>query len=83
MKLLVVLLLVSGLTSCKFFSKVKDIKSNWVGLDRVCTVYSDTGTQLRKYEGNVNIESSGRKVKFELNGKRNMTFGGIVLCEEK
>ena len=55
------------------------------GLDRTLTVYDYNGKELRTYEGKIDIEvsPSNDKVLFDLNGKRNIIRGGIVIIEEK
>lgn len=55
------------------------------GLDRTLTVYDYNGKEIRTYEGKMDIEisPSNDKVLFDLDGKRNIIRGGIVIIEEK
>lgn len=85
------ILLVIGffLTSCGEAGErfAKDNQSNLQGgLDRIVKVYSDSGLLLETYEGRLDIETYtylDRKVKFDLNGKRHIIYGGVVLVDEK
>ena len=55
------------------------------GLDRVVTVYDYNGNVLTTYEGKIDVEKAdvSGKVKFDLNGKRTIVYGGIVIVQEK
>ena len=56
------------------------------GLDRTVTVYDYNGNELATYSGKIDIEEkegSNGKVKFDLDGKRTIIYGGIVIAQEK
>lgn len=64
----------------------KNIESEYSnGLDRVVTVYDYNGNEITSYEGKIDVENSDSdgKVKFDLNGKRTIIYGGIVVVQEK
>lgn len=53
------------------------------GLDRVVTVYDYDGDVICEYKGKIDIEGSSEgKVKFDLDGKRTLIYGGIVIVQE-
>ena len=65
---------------------VKDFDSDINGgLNRIVTVYDNTGNQIAVYEGKIDIEDSeyGNKVKFDLEGKRIVLYNCSVIVEEK
>lgn len=55
------------------------------GLDRTVTVYDYGGNKLKTYEGKIDVEenSNGNKVFFELDGKRVVIYNAVVISEEK
>lgn len=55
------------------------------GLDRIVTVYDNSGNPIATYEGKIDIEESeyGNKVKFDLDGKRVILYNCSVIIEEK
>ncbi|WAB25049.1 hypothetical protein M3_0098 [Lysinibacillus phage vB_LfM_LysYB1] len=66
----------------------KDRESNEKGgLERTVKVYDYEGKLMKEYEGLIDIDSSegggAGRVKFDLNGKRTMIYGGIVIVDEK
>ena len=74
-----------GVTGCASFERsVKDTVSDVTGgLNRTITVYDYNGNAIKTYEGKIDIsESDGEKVKFDLNGKRTIIYGGIVIVDE-
>ena len=75
-----------SITGCASFERsVKDTVSDVTGgLNRTVTVYDYDGNVIKTYEGKIDIsESDGEKVKFDLNGKRTIIFGGIVIVDEE
>ncbi len=75
-----------GVTGCASFKRgVKDTVSDiGGGLHRTVTVYDYDGNVIKTYEGKIDIgESDGGKVKFDLNGKRTIIYGGIVIVDEE
>lgn len=74
------------LTACtaNFERNVKDWSSNVSGgLNRTVTAYSNTGEKIGEWSGKIDIEYDENKVKFDLQGKRVIITGGIVIAEEK
>ncbi len=67
--------------------QLKDAQSNYYGgLNRTVTVYDQNGRVIKQYEGRIDIDPNseqGRKVKFELNGKRIIIYNATVIAEEK
>lgn len=79
------IIFLSGCTSASFEREMKSWESETNGgLNRVITVYDYNGDVIKTYEGKIDIETStsNDKVLFDLNGKRNIIFGGIVTIEE-
>ncbi|SEL77309.1 hypothetical protein SAMN04487770_11735 [Butyrivibrio sp. ob235] len=64
---------------------LKSINSEYSGgLDRTVTVYDYDGNEITQYTGKIDIEDTetGGKVKFDLDGKRTIIYGGIVIVQE-
>lgn len=78
-------LLLFGSCTKEFDRKVKDTQSKFLGLNRTVKVYAQDGELIGKYEGKIDIEdnSYGNKVKFEIDGKRVIIYNAIVVVEEK
>lgn len=53
------------------------------GLNRTVTVYSNTGEAVRSWSGKFDVSSSENEVYFDLDGKRVIIHGGIVINEEE
>lgn len=53
------------------------------GLERKVTVYSNTGEEIRSWEGKFDVSSSETETYFDVNGKRVIIHGGIVIDEEQ
>lgn len=74
-------------TGCADFDRsMKDWDSNINGgLDRTLVVYDYNGDVLKEYEGKMDIQvsPSNDKVLFDLDGKRHIIRGGIVIIDEK
>lgn len=87
--LMVVAIILSSilLTSCESCSRqMKSINSDLSGgLNRRIEVYDYNGKLIKTYEGRVDIgvspEGSG-EILFDLNGKRTIINGGIVIIDE-
>lgn len=75
---------VCGLTGCSSCSRsVKSISSDIDGgLDRTVTLYDNTGNEIKSWHGKIDLESNDQEVFFDLNGKRVIIQGGIVVSEE-
>ena len=69
-----------------FQRTLKSISSEYSGgLQRTVTVYDYNGNVLETYEGKIDVEdnSNDGKVKFDLDGKRTIIYGGIVIVQEE
>lgn len=65
---------------------MKSCNSNWSGgLNREVIVYSMTGEELFRVEGQIDIQENdnGTKVLFDLNGKRYVFYNCSVIVIEK
>lgn len=74
---------IQGCESCS--RSLKTLGSDFGGgLDRKMCVYSYSGILLQQYQGTFDIESSEipGKVVFDLNGKRHIIYGAIVIVDE-
>lgn len=52
------------------------------GLDRTITVYDYNGTEIQSWTGKIDISESETEIYFDLNGKRTIIHGGIVIVQE-
>lgn len=79
--IMVMAVLFSGCEGCA--RSMKSISSNiGGGLDRTVTVYSNTGDKIKSWNGKFDVSSSETETYFDLNGKRVIIHGGIVIDEE-
>ena len=63
---------------------LKNISSDFSGLERTMQVYDMTGNLLKTYEGKFDINNNEQGViKFDLNGKRHLIYNAIVIVDEK
>lgn len=77
-------LLVGSLCGCAGFQRgMKTIGSDITGgLDRTVTVYSYDGEKLGEWSGKFDVSSSEQETFFDINGKRVILQGGIIINEE-
>jgi hypothetical protein len=69
-----------------FKRKIKDLQSEYSGgLNRVLTVYALSGEVIKTYEGRFDIDAdtTGQKIKFDIDGKRVIIYNATVVVEEK
>ena len=80
----VAILIICGMSGCSSCSRsVKSISSDIDGgLDRTVTLYDNTGNEIKSWHGKIDLESNDQEVFFDLNGKRVIIQGGIVVSEE-
>lgn len=72
---------ISGCASCS--RNMKSISSDFSGgLERKVTLYSTTGEILGAWEGKLDLSESEDEIFFDLDGKRVIIHGGIVVVEE-
>lgn len=78
-------LLVGSLCGCAGFQRgMKTIGSDITGgLDRTVTVYSYDGEKLGEWSGKFDVSSSEQETFFDINGKRVILQGGIIINEEQ
>lgn len=53
------------------------------GLNRTVILYGEDGEVIREWSGKIDVETDAQKVLFDLNGKRIIINGGIVVVEEE
>ena len=52
------------------------------GLERKVTLYGTTGDVIDAWEGKIDLTDSEEEIMFDLNGKRTVIHGGIVVVQE-
>ena len=63
---------------------VKSITSDLGGgLERTVTLYDYTGKEIERWTGKFDVSESENEVYFDVDGKRVIIHGGIVVNEEK
>ena len=62
--------------------KVKNWQSSITGLERTVTLYGHDGNKIKSWKGKFDITIGSNKVKFDVDGKRVIVSGGIVVSEE-
>ena len=75
---------VCGLAGCSTCSRsVKSVSSDISGgINRTVTLFDNAGNKLKSWHGKIDLESNDQEVFFDLNGKRVIIQGGIVVSEE-
>ena len=73
-----------SMTGCASFSRsLKSTASDFTGgLNRTVTVYDYNGEEIKSWSGRFDVSESENEVYFDLNGKRIIIHGGIVINEE-
>lgn len=81
---LTLIILVLCLSGCASWSRnIKTIGSDISGgLDRTVTVYSYDGQILGQWSGKFDVSESEQETYFDIDGKRVIIQGGIVINEE-
>lgn len=81
---LLAVLFVTMLTGCASWNRGwKSIASDFDGgIDRTVTVYDYNGNAIKSWSGKFDMSESETEVFFDLNGKRVIIHGGIVIAEE-
>lgn len=81
---LILVTLMFCLSGCASWSRsLKSIGSDFSGgLDRTVTVYSYDGQILGQWSGKFDVSESEQETYFDVNGKRVIIQGGIVINEE-
>ena len=52
------------------------------GLNRTVTLYSTTGEKIKGWDGRIDLSQSEEEIMFDLDGRRVIIHGGIVVVEE-
>lgn len=87
-KLLTILLaltIVSVLSGCSLRDDLKDLESDTIGLDRICTIYYPDG-ETKEIEGKIRMypsETGASVLHVNYDGKRYSYFNIGVECVEK
>jgi len=76
--------LVGSLGGCASCSRsLKSLESDMSGgMDRKVTLYDYSGKEIQSWEGWIDLDNSEEETFFDLNGKRVVIHGGIVVAEE-
>lgn len=74
-------LLIGGCSSCDRYAKSVDSNING-GLERTVTLYSNDGTEICGWDGKIDLTDSEEEIMFDLDDKRVVIHGGIVVVEE-
>ena len=76
--------MVLSLAGCASWNReLKSFKSDVAGgLDRTVTVYSYDGDVLGQWSGKFDVSENSNETFFDVNGKRGMIQGGIIINEE-
>lgn len=71
----------SGCASCSRTAKTwnSDISG---GLNRTVTLYDNQGEIVKSWDGKIDLTNSEEEIMFDLNDKRVIIHGGIVVVEE-
>lgn len=81
----IILILVIVSNTASFRRTIKSFTSDFTGgIPRVVSVYDQSGNLLRTYEGIIDVQENtyGNKVLFDLDGKRYVIYNAIVIAEE-
>ena len=76
--------IIVGIGGCQSWERsMKSLSSDISGgLDRTVTVYDYNGQVIRQYAGKFDVSESENEVYFDIDGKRGIIHGGIVINEE-
>ena len=81
--LVVVCMALTGCTA-SWQRTMKSTASNWTGgLNRTVSVYSYDGDLIKSWSGKFDVSDRTDEMCFDLNGKRVIIQGGIVINEEQ
>ena len=80
--MLIGVMLFAGSSSVK--RNVKSLTSDFGGgMERTVTLYDYTGKEIERWTGKFDVSESENEVYFDVDGKRVIIHGGIVVNEEK
>lgn len=76
--------LIYAICNTETFQRIQhSFQSEFGGLNRTLTVYDYNGNAIKSYSGRFDVGKSENEVYFDLNGKRVIIHGGIVINEEQ
>jgi hypothetical protein len=90
-KLVKTILIIAIIVACCFlFTRCSSVQrqfKSWSsdlsgGLDRTVTLYDYNSNSIASWSGKIDISESENEVYFDLNGKRTIIHGGIVVIQE-
>ena len=82
--MILVLITILSLTGCASMQRdMKTISSDWGGgLNRTVTVYDYNGNPIQSWTGKIDLSESDNETWFDLDGKRTVIQGGIIIIQE-
>ena len=82
--MILVLITILSLAGCTSMQRdMKTISSDWGGgLNRTVTVYDYNGNPIQSWTGKIDISESDNETWFDLDGKRTIIQGGIIIIQE-
>ena len=82
--MILVLITVLSLAGCASWQReMKTISSDLGGgLNRTVTVYDYNGNPIQSWTGKIDISESDNETWFDLDGKRTIIQGGIIIIQE-
>ena len=82
---MMILILALSLCGCEGWKReMKSIGSDWTGgLNRTVTVYDYNGEPIKSWTGRFDVSENTNEVWFDIDGKRVIITGGIIINEEE
>lgn len=82
---IIIAIIIIIVSSQSFQRWIKDIKSDYTGgINRTVTVYDYDGNKIESYSGKFDVQyKSDGTVKFDIDGKRTIITGGIIINQEE
>ena len=82
--MILVLITILSRTGCASMQRdMKTISSDWGGgLNRTVTVYDYNGNPIQSWTGKIDLSESDNETWFDLDGKRTIIQGGIIIIQE-
>lgn len=81
--IIIIFILVAAVNSQGFKRSVKTWQSDMGGgLNRTVTLYDYSGNEIRHWTGKFDVTESDQETSFDIDGKRVIIQGGIVVNEE-
>ena len=82
--MILVLITILSLAGCTSMQRdMKTISSDWGGgLNRTVTVYDYNGNPIQSWTGKIDLSESDNETWFDLDGKRTIIQGGIIIIQE-